>query len=114
MLGEKQKQREAYAKLVELRPNDPGALLQAARAIVQADMAPGSGPPAEAVTIYRKLLTLQPEHGEALWFTGLGAAYAGDRKAAATAFEKLLDQMDPKSAEYGRVKAQLDKLKGGG
>jgi cytochrome c-type biogenesis protein CcmH len=114
VLGEKQKQRNAYARLVELRPNDPGALLQAARAIVQSDMAPGNGPPAEAVTIYRKLLKLQPEHGEALWFTGLGAAYAGDRKAAAAAFEKLLAQMDPKSAEYGQVKAQLDKVKAGG
>jgi len=114
VLGEKQKQREAYAKLAELRPNDPGALLQAARSIVQADMAPGGGPPAEAVAIYRKLLALEPSHGEALWFTGLGAAYAGDRKGAAQAFEKLLAQMDPASPEYGQVKAQLDKARAGG
>ena len=114
VLGETEKQREAYARLAELRPNDPGALLQAARSIVQADMKPGGGPPAQAVTIYRKLLKLQPEHGEALWFTGLGAAYAGDREAAAAAFEKLLGQMDPKSAEYDQVKAQLDKVKAGG
>jgi len=114
VLGEKEKQREAYAKLAELRPKDPGALLQAARSIVQADMAPGGGPPAQAVAIYRKLLALEPGHGEALWFTGLGAAYAGDRTGAAQAFEKLLAQMDPKSPEYGQVKAQLDKVKAGG
>jgi cytochrome c-type biogenesis protein CcmH len=114
VLGEKQKQRDAYAKLAELRPNDPGALLQAARAIVQAEMKPGAGPPAQAVAIYRKLLALEPSHGEALWFTGLGAAYAGDKQAAASAFEKLLAQMDPKSPEYGQVKAQLDKVKAGG
>ena len=114
VLGETEKQRDAYARLAELRPNDPGALQQAARAIVQAEMKPGSGPPADAVKIYGKLLALQPEHGEALWFTGLGAAYAGDRKAAAQAFEKLLAQLDPTSAEYGQVKAQLDKVKAGG
>lgn len=114
VLGEKQKQRDAYAKLAEIRPKDPGALQQAARAIVQAGMEPETGPPAEAVAIYRKLLALDPDHGEALWFTGLGAAYAGDRKAAAAAFERLLAQMDPKSPEYGQVKAQLDKVKSGG
>lgn len=114
VLGEKQKQREAYAKLAEIRPNDPGALQQAARAIVQTGMSPGTPPPPEAVAIYKKLLALEPNHGEALWFTGLGAAYAGDKRAAAAAFEKLLAQMDPKSPEYGQVKAQLDKVRAGG
>ena len=67
--------------------------------------------PEAAIQAYRGVLSLDPEHSEALWFTGLADAKAGDLQAAVRAWERLLPKFDPASAEYQSLQEQLTRAR---
>jgi cytochrome c-type biogenesis protein CcmH len=101
---------EAYAKAAALRPDDASALLLRARVLIEA-ADPSGPPPAPAIEAYRAVLKIEPEQGEALWFTGLADAQAGRLAAAVAAWERLLPQLSPASDEHKMLAEELAKAR---
>jgi cytochrome c-type biogenesis protein CcmH len=109
VLKEPGKLRDAYAKAAALKPADADILSRYAEAIAQtAD--PEKDMPAELATVSDKLLALQPDHGAALWFSGIARAQSGDTKGARERWTRLLSLVDPASPQHVNVKARLDAL----
>lgn len=106
VLGEQDNSKNAYAQAATLRPRDTGALAAHARAIVDAADA-DAPPPDDAIQAYRRLLSIEPTHSEALWFTGLADARGGNLKAAVAAWEALLQQLDPSTPQYKQLQEEL-------
>ncbi len=111
VLGEKTKSRTAYARAAELAPDDAAVLAAYADSIL-AESGPQAMGSAEFMRIMRTLLALDPNNRVALWHVGQAEYAAGNRTAAAAYWRRLLAQLAPESADYARVKARLDALKG--
>ena len=58
----------------------------------------------------QKVLTLQPENVEALFFTGLAAAGAGDKTEARRLWQKALAGLPEKAPERAALQRQIDSL----
>lgn len=109
VLGENAKSVDAYARASGLRPDDSAALAAHAEALVTA-ADPNAPPPVEAITVYRRLLQVDPSHPAGLWYTGLADASVGKFDNAAAAWRRLLQQMTPGSDEYVSLQAQIARL----
>ncbi|MFQ5984689.1 MAG: c-type cytochrome biogenesis protein CcmI [Alphaproteobacteria bacterium] len=111
VLGEAQAARDAYARAAVLRPGDIPTLEGYAEAILAA--APPEGAlPEEAVTVYRRLLTLDANNGPALWYLGLAEAQAGNREEGKALWQRLLNLLPPDSPEYANLKGYIAELDG--
>jgi cytochrome c-type biogenesis protein CcmH len=111
VLGERDKSKAAYAKAAELAPDRVEVLSDYAGVLLEG--AQGDDLPADFVAVLRRILALEPDHPDALWFVGLAEAKAGNRDAAAEMWEKLLSRLPPDSREYAEVKGRLDTLRAG-
>ena len=109
MLGERDKAVAAYAKAAELMPDRVDVLSDHAAALL--DGIQGEALPGEFTAIMRRILALDPNHGDALWFTGLAEAQAGNKEAAMILWEKLLARLPKESREHAEVRQRLDSLK---
>lgn len=90
------KARDAYAKAVELAPQDAAILAEAAQARALAnDKRLFDG---EAVGLLRRALQNEPGHQRARWFLGIAQRQSGDHAAAAATWEPLLAQVDAATA----------------
>ena len=93
--------RDAFAKAVELIPNDPGLLVEAAQASAQAH--PDNLFDDAAIAQLEHAVALQPDNQRALWFIGVAQRQRGlDAEAAAT-WEPLLSQVDASTAASLRI-----------
>jgi cytochrome c-type biogenesis protein CcmH len=108
-LGERDKAKAAYAKAAELMPERIDVLSDYAGALL--DGVAGETLPPDFTAIMRRILALDPNHGDALWFTGLAESQAGNKDAAAAHWEKLLTRLPSESREHAEVKQRLDQLK---
>ncbi|MCF8467383.1 MAG: c-type cytochrome biogenesis protein CcmI [Sneathiella sp.] len=91
-LAQYDKSAEAYARASALRPDDKLALAAEAGAYIQ-----GAGKdslPSTAVDLYRKVLALDPDHPQALWYVGFAEAAAGNDSEAARLWTRL-QQLTP-------------------
>jgi cytochrome c-type biogenesis protein CcmH len=111
VLGEREKAKAAYAKAAALAPERVEVLSDYAGVLF--DEAKGDDLPAEFVAVLRRVLALDPNHGDALWFVGLAEAKAGNRDTAVQLWERLLDRLPPDSREYAEIKARLAELRAG-
>lgn len=84
--------RDAYAKAVELQPNEPEVLVIAAQSRMLADA--DHHLDATAVQLLVRALGLQPAHQRARWFLGQSQRQAGDPAAAAETWRPLLNMVD--------------------
>lgn len=109
VLGEREKARDAYAEAARLAPDDVAVLSAYARAILEASTG-GELTPPELLTTYRKILALDANHPEALWFVGLAEARAGNAEAARELLERLLVQLPEGSQVRRAVESALDSL----
>ena len=109
VLGEMPAARDAYAKAMELAPDDADALAGYAGAEI-AIAGEGAPVPAAAWDAYGRLLVIDPSNFEALWFTGLGAAEQGRAEEAAGAWRRLVDMMPPDSDERAELLGQIEAL----
>lgn len=101
--------RNAIAKAVALAPDDVAVLTEQAGILLSAT--PANDPfPAEAKAILERVLTLDADNLEAMYFLGIAAAEAGETEAAAAHWNKLLSRLQPGTQAYGEVKARLDGL----
>ena len=109
VLGENDKSAEAYAKAVELAPDRVEVLTEYAAALYE-NVKPGERLPEPFVGVMRRILQIDPKHGDALWFTGLAEAEAGRRAAAVALWQRLLDQLPHGARETQEIRAQIDRL----
>lgn len=94
----------ALARAVELQPNDPELLVQAAEARAQA--APGRRLDPQAVALLQRALAMDPAHQRAAWFLGIAQRQAGRPADAARIWEALLPRVDPGTATA--LRTQID------
>jgi len=93
--------RDAFAKAVELVPDNPDLLVEAAQARAQAhsdnlfDDA--------ALAQLQRAVQLQPGNQRALWFIGVAQRQRGQDAEAAQTWEPLLSQVDARTAASLRV-----------
>ena len=108
VLGEPDKAAETLRRAVELAPDDLASLHAYARALTGEVGA--EPPPPEAVTVYERILALDPDDGAALWFVGLAAAARGNTDTARVHWERLVGLLTPGSDERQAVQSALDNL----
>ncbi len=102
------KAQDAYRKAVGLQPENVGALMNLAGAIIDGNT--GNALPEEAVGLLRKVNSLDPRNPDALWFIGRAELEAGRPGGAKEAWTKLLALLDPASPEHANVKASIEQI----
>ncbi len=88
---------DAYGRAAALQQGNPEPLSQQAFALIQSGDA-GAPPPANAVALYRKVLTMDAASPEALWYIGISEARAGNRPEALKHWNKL-QEMSPEGSQ---------------
>ncbi len=109
VLGEREKSAQAFARAAALAPERIDILADQASTLLEG--ADGNALPAEFVAIMRRILALDPNHADALWFVGLAEQRAGNPAAARAHWEKLLTRLPPDSRERDEVRHQLERLR---
>lgn len=99
-----ERSRDAYARAVELAPDDPDVLVEAAES--RALATPQRSFDAKAVAWLQHALQEQPQHQRARWFLGIAQRQAGDAAQAAKTWEPLLAMVDASTA--APLRAQID------
>ena len=109
VLGRHDESREAFARAAELAPDDSEVLRAYARAVMNA-AGDATEFPEQAIARYRRILELDPEHPEALWFMGFAEA-AAERPGGARGFwNRLLELLPPGGADRSVVERALNEL----
>lgn len=93
--------RDAFAKAVELVPDNPDLLVEAAQARAQAH--PDNLFDDAALAQLQRAVQLQPGNQRALWFIGVAQRQRGQDAEAAKTWEPLLSQVDARTAASLRV-----------
>ncbi len=100
---------DALQRAVELAPDDVGTLRAYAHAIVAASADPDRLPPL-AVEVYERIIALDPDDPDALWFVGLGKLARGDGEAARRHWQRLLAHLQPGAPEHEAVQEAINAL----
>lgn len=98
------KARDAYAKAVELAPEDAAIATEAAQARALADDKRLFD--AEAVALLQRALKNEPDNQRARFFLGIAQRQAGDNAAAAATWEPLLANVD--TATSASLRKEID------
>lgn len=109
VLGRKKQAQEAWAKAAALKPDKVEVLSAYANAIALA-AGDQSAPPPALITVSEQILVLDPDHGGALWFSGLGRLMAGDTKGAKKKWNRLLSLLDPNSPQHRELSERIKSL----
>jgi cytochrome c-type biogenesis protein CcmH len=110
VLGDIEQSKVAYARAAELAPDRVDLLQDYAGALLQG-VREGDKLPPDLVAVMRRILALDPEHSDALWFVGLAEAEADNRPTAISLWSRLIAKLPPSSAGYAEIKARLDRLR---
>ena len=109
VLGEYQKAADALGRAVGLSPDDAVLLGDYGRAIIEAT--PDAAMiPEQATAVFGRALEIDPDHREALWFTGYAAAQAGDVDTARSQWTHLLSLLPTGTADHTAVQQALEAL----
>ena len=96
--------RDAYARALQLAPDEPALLAEAAEA--RAKAAEGRRFDAESIAMLRHALQIEPDHQRARWFLGIAQRQAGQPAEAVATWEPLLGQVDASTA--GSLREQIN------
>ena len=96
--------RDAYARAVQLAPDEPALLTEAAES--RAKAAEGRRFDAEAIAMLQHALQIEPAHQRARWFLGIAQRQAGKPAEAAATWEPLLSLVDAGTVDS--LRAQID------
>lgn len=99
--------RDAFAKALELVPDDPGLLVDAAQAGAQAH--PQNLFDEAAIAQLQRAIALQPENQRARWFIGVSQRQRGLPAEAAATWEALLPEVEPSTA--ASLRTQIDEAR---
>ena len=97
--------RDAYARAVQLAPDQPALLAEAAEA--RAKAADGRRFDAEAIAMLQHALQVEPDHQRARWFLGIAQRQAGQPAEAVATWQPLLGQVDTSTAASLREQINL-------
>lgn len=109
VLGRTQDALAAYRHLAERLPEDPQAQLDHAVALVEA-AGPGAPLSDAAVAAFEKVMALEPEQPDALFYLGLAAAQRGEKEKARGLWTRLLAKLPADSPEHAEVTRRLKAL----
>lgn len=108
-LNEFDKSADAYRRASVLVENDSAAMAAEAFALIQATDS-SADIPSRSIELYRKVLTLDSEHPQALWYVGVAEAQAG-REGEALALWTRLQQLAPEDSQlYQAVTKSIGNL----
>jgi cytochrome c-type biogenesis protein CcmH len=110
VLGEKESARAAYARAAALAPQNVEILSDYAQTWGD-ELADGRPLPPDYVALMRRILALDPDYADALWFVGLAEIEAGNRAAAIALWDRLVQRLPADSAEGREVRARLERLR---
>lgn len=110
VLGERDKSIDAYAKAATLAPDNVEVLSDYAGALFER-VPRAERLSADFVAVMRRILDLDPNHGDALWFVGLAEAEAGRRAAAVALWQRLVERLPAGSQERQEVQTRIERLK---
>ncbi len=108
VLGDLAASRMAYENAVRVLPDNVEALTALAQVI--GEEADEEVLPDEALVLYQRVLSLDPQMAEALWFLGLDASQRGNRDEARDYWQRLLARMPPGSEGHRMLSEQIDAL----
>ncbi|MBD9369094.1 tetratricopeptide repeat protein [Xanthomonas sp. XNM01] len=106
-LGRLLEAREAYARAVQLAPDEPALLVDAAESRALAD--PQRRFDAQAVQWLQHALARQPGHPRATWFLGVWHRQSGRPADAAATWETLIGSVDDATARS--LRTQIDEAR---
>lgn len=106
-LGDAAGARESYARAVQLMPDEPALLVDAAESRAMAD--PQRRFDEQAVQWLQKAIALHPGHPRATWFLGVSQRQSRQPAEAAKTWESLLGSVDAATARSLRV--QIDEAR---
>ena len=112
VLGETDKAAEVHKRIVALLPQDAGARVDYAEALI-AKGNPTEAPPQEAVAALEEALELDEANPDALFHLGEAARRKGDSTSAGLYWQRLLEQLPPDSEERGWLQQRIDGLSKG-
>ena len=95
---------EAFARAVELLPDDPDLLVEAAQSRLYASSQRKLDP--QAIAWVKHALSVQPGHQRATWLLGISQRQQGQPAEAAKTWEPLLAQVD--AATAATLRKQID------
>lgn len=110
-LGDAAGARDTYARAVQLAPDEPSLLVDAAESRAQAD--PQRRFDDQAVQWLEHALQLQPGHPRAGWFLGVWQRQSGQPAEAARTWESLLGAVDAATARSLREQIDLARAEAG-
>ena len=102
VMGRQEAAEAAYARAYQLTPDNPEAVAEYASFLYNLDPQNTGGP---VFSLFSKLLKLDPQNQDAMWFLGLAAFQKGDYQQALGLWEPLLKALpaDSKEAEHLRL-----------
>ena len=109
VLGRHGEARDAFARAAEMAPDDTAVLRGYARAVMNA-AGEVTQFPEQAVALYQRILELDANHPEALWFLGFTAAAARRTDGARGYWNRLLDLLPAGGADRQVVERALADL----
>jgi len=109
VLGEKKKAYAAMERAAANVPDDVGALLKFAGALMGA-RGPGDPAPKAAIDAFERVLNINPQNPGALYYVGQVQAESGQIDQARATWQRLLERLDPANPSYATVKRALEKL----
>ena len=109
VLGEAEKSADAYAEVARLAPDDVGAQVDYAGALLALG-SPEAPPSPELVAQLEKVLALDGDNPQALFHLGRAAAVQGDASGAAEYWQRLLPQLPANSPERATLQRLIEDL----
>lgn len=101
----------AYARALQLAPDEPEVLVEAAQARAQAD--PGKQFDDTALQWLQHALQVAPQHERAAWLTGIAQRQRGQNAQAAATWEALLPRLAPGAAKALREQIAIAREQAG-
>ncbi|MDX2102719.1 MAG: c-type cytochrome biogenesis protein CcmI [Alphaproteobacteria bacterium] len=110
VIGEEALARAAFAHAADRAPNRPDVLAMWARSIYPPEAAQAGPPPPQFLALQRRILALDPESPEALWFVAGAEAEAGNRKQAADLLRRLVTLLPTDNPVRPRIEQMVTEL----
>ncbi len=109
VLNEFELSHEAYMQAIALDPQDVDALAGAAEALTLAAEDPAQPPP-EALSLFRRVLDIHPDHVLSLYILGEEAARQNDTTTASRLLQRLLERLPPEGPVRDTVIRRLTEI----
>ena len=113
VLGRRDEAEKTLEKASELFPGDADLLGEYARLLIN-EGEEGLNVPPRAAAIFKRILKLRPDDGEALWFLGYGALAQGEKEEALSFWRRLLSQIPPEVEHHATLKRMIEEVENNG